>query len=147
MAQETTLTWQGGMAFDVELDGHHFTIDAEEQFGGTDRGPRPKGLLLSSLAGCTGMDVVALLRNRKMPYDTFTVEADADLTDEHPKIFSNIRLTFLFTGDALDAKRIRKAVQLSQERFCGVTAMLEKASTITHTIVLNGVPLEEEEEE
>lgn len=142
MAHETTLSFLGGMAFDVELNGHHFTLDAEEEFGGTDRGPRPKDLLLSSLAGCTGMDVVALLRNRKMPFETFTVTADADLTDEHPKIYSAIRLTYSFTGHDLDGRKIAKAVALSMERYCGVTAMLQKAAMISHTILLNGEPLE-----
>ncbi len=106
--------------------------------GGQDQGPRPKGLLLSALAGCTGMDVAALLRNRKMEYDTFSVEVDADLTDEHPKVYSSYHITYSFQGDALDAEKIKKAIHLSQERFCGVTAVLEKAAPIAHTIVLNG---------
>ena len=143
MAHETTLTFQDGMAFDVELEGHHFTVDANEQFGGKDTGPRPKGLLLSALAGCTGMDVVALLKNRKMPYDSFIVKVDADLTDEHPKVYSAIRVTFAFTGNELEGDKIRKAVNASATRFCGVAAMLEKAAPITHTILLNGTPFTE----
>ncbi len=143
MAQESTITFGGGMAFEADLDGHRFTIDADEEFGGQDRGPRPKGLLLTALAGCTGMDVVALLRNRKMEYDGFTVKVDADVTDEHPKVYSAIRVTYSLTGDALDATKITRAVALSLEQFCGVTAMLEKAATITHTILLNGEALQE----
>lgn len=138
---ETTIVWQGDMAFDVELDGHHFPIDADESVGGRNRGPRPKDLLLSGLAGCTGMDVVALLRNRKMPFDSFSVKVDADSTEEHPKVYSAIRIEYRFTGSQLDAEKIRKAIQLSRERYCGVSAMLAKVAPITHTVFLNGEPV------
>lgn len=143
MAHETTLTFQGDMAFDVELHGHHFTVDADESVGGKNRGPRPKDLLLSGLAGCTGMDVVALLKNRKMPFDSFRVRVDADSTDEHPKVYSAIRIEYRFEGAALDGAKIRKAVDLSRERYCGVSAMLSKVATVTHRIFLNGTELTE----
>jgi len=135
---ETLLTFKGDMAFDVELHGHHFMVDADEAVGGRNRGPRPKDLLLSGLAGCTGMDVVALLKNRKMPYDAFSVRVDADTTDEHPKVYSAIRIEYRFEGAELDEAKIRKAVDLSRERFCGVSAMLSKVATVTHRILLNG---------
>ena len=146
MAHESTITFRDGMAFEVELHGHQFMIDADSEFGGEDRGPRPKDLLLSGLAGCTGMDVVALLKNRKMEFDGFTVKVDADLTDEHPKVYSAIRVVYSFTGASLDGQKISKAVDLSRERFCGVSAMLEKAAPITHTILLNGTPYHEASE-
>jgi putative redox protein len=129
------------MAFDAELDGHHFVVDADEAVGGKNLGPRPKGLLLSALAGCTGMDVVALLRNRKMPFDSLSIAVNADAAPEHPKVYSAIRIEFRFTGSSLDGEKIRKAVELSRDRFCAVSAMLSKAATITHRIVLNGEPL------
>lgn len=141
VGHESTIVWQGEMAFDVELNGHHFLIDADESVGGKNRGPRPKDLLLSGLAGCTGMDVVALLRNRKMPFDGFSVRVDADSTEEHPRVYSAIRIEYRFTGSQLDAEKIRKAVALSRERYCGVSAMLAKAAPITDLIVLNGQPL------
>jgi putative redox protein len=99
--------------------------------------------LLSGLAGCTGMDVVALLRNRKMPFDTLSVRVDADSTDEHPRVYSAIRIEYRLAGIALDPDKIRKAVELSRERYCGVSAMLAKAAPITHRIVLNGQPISE----
>lgn len=143
MAHETTLRWQGSMAFDVELDGHHFTVDADQAVGGGNRGPRPKDLLLSALAGCTGMDVVSLLRNRKMPFDSLVVKVDADAVQEHPKVYSAIRVEYAFTGAELDGEKIRKAVQLSRERYCAVSAMLAKVAPIAHRILLNGEPLPE----
>jgi putative redox protein len=119
------------MAFDAELDGHHFVVDADEAVGGKNLGPRPKGLLLSALAGCTGMDVVALLRNRKMPFDSLSIAVNADAAPEHPKVYSAIRIEFRFTGSSLDGEKIRKAVELSRDRFCAVSAMLSRASTVT----------------
>jgi putative redox protein len=85
--------------------------------------------------------VVALLRNRKMPFDSFSVKVDADSTQEHPKVYSAIRIEYRFTGSQLDADKIEKAIELSRERYCGVSAMLAKAAPITHTLVLNGQPL------
>ena len=81
MASKTQVSWTGEMSFDVELNGHHFTIDADEKFGGNDKGPRPKALLLSGLAGCTGMDVVSLLKKMRMDWKSFNLEVEGQLTD------------------------------------------------------------------
>lgn len=134
----TTRVEQGeGLSFDVELQGHHFTVDADSSVGGQDRGPRPKALLLSGLAGCTGMDVASILGKMKMPYDSFAVEVDAHTTQEHPKIYDEIRMRYVFTGSDLDEKKIQKAVTLSQDKYCGVNAMLSKSAEISYEIVLN----------
>jgi putative redox protein len=125
------------LSFDVEVQGHKFVVDADSSAGGKDRGPRPKALLLSGLAGCTGMDVASILGKMKMPYDSFAVEVDADQTDEHPKVYDKIRIRYVFTGDELDRKKIEKAVNLSQDKYCGVTAMLGKTAEIEFEIVLN----------
>lgn len=137
MSDSTRVVQQEGLSFDVELHGHHFTIDAVEAVGGKDRGPRPKGLLLSALAGCTGMDVASILQKMRMPYDSFAVEVDADLAEKHPKVYTEIRLRYVFTGAELDKEKIEKAVDLSQDVYCGVTAMLSKAAEVKHEIVLN----------
>lgn len=126
-----------GLSFDVELQGHSFVVDADASVGGQDRGPRPKALLLSGLAGCTGMDVASILGKMKMPYDSFSIEVDADTTDEHPKVYDRIALRYVFTGSELDEKKIEKAVRLSQEKYCGVTAMLSKTAEIDYEIVTN----------
>ncbi len=125
------------LAFDVELQGHRFTVDADESVGGKDRGPRPKALVLSGLAGCTGMDVASILKKMKMPYDSFAIEIDAETTDEHPKVYSQITVRYLFTGSELDRAKIEKAVNLSQDKYCGVSAMLGKTAEITAEIVIN----------
>jgi len=90
VGEKTIAEWKGGMEFDIELHGHHFTIDADEKVGGNNKGPRPKSLLLSALA-----------------------------------------------GDNLDTGKIEKAVKMSQTKYCGVTAMLEKTAKINYEIILN----------
>lgn len=134
----TKVKWLNNMAFDVELNNHHFTIDADSAVGGNDLGPRPKGLLLSGLAGCTGMDVVSILRKMKVENYSLELEVDADLTTEHPKVFSNIYLNYKFEGTDLPVDKLKRAVELSETRYCGVSAMLKKASDIETNIYLNG---------
>lgn len=126
-----------GLAFEIELQGHTFVVDADESVGGKDRGPRPKSLLLAGLAGCTGMDVASILGKMKMPYDSFVLEVDGELSGEHPKIYSDITIRYVFTGSELDRVKIEKAVSLSLDKYCGVTAMLAKSARITHEIVTN----------
>lgn len=137
MKQVTSVSHTGEMAFEVALDGHTFMIDADESVGGQDKGPRPKALLLSGLAGCTAMDVTSILGKMKIPFDSFTVEIDANLTDEHPKIYDRIHVRYVFTGNEIDRSKVERAVQLSEERYCGASAMLRKAAEITSEIVIN----------
>lgn len=137
MAHNTVVSWTEGMAFDVELDGHHFIVDADEQFGGRNKGPQPKGLLLSSLAGCTGMDVVSLLGKMKVPFDRFKLEIEGKLANDHPKCYTDILIRYIFHGDELDRGKIEKAVGLSVDKYCAVHYMLSKAANLRHEIVLN----------
>ncbi|MEA2095764.1 MAG: OsmC family protein [Candidatus Cloacimonadota bacterium] len=138
MKQKSTITFIDKMAFDVELNGHHFTIDADAKVGGEDRGPRPKALLLSSLGGCTGMDVVSILRKMKVTEYELKIDVSGELTAEHPKYYQTITVTFNFTGDKLPPKKIQKAVELSETRYCGVTEMLRRAAKLTTKIYING---------
>jgi putative redox protein len=137
MATKTTVTWIEGMSFEVELQGHTFTVDADEKFGGRNRGPRPKALLLSGLAGCTGMDVVSLLGKMKVPFDSFRLEVEGRIGEENPKVYTDIVVRYIFTGPSLDREKIEKAVNLSVDKYCGVTAMLGKTARMSHEIVLN----------
>ncbi len=125
--------WLSKMAFDSQIDNHVVRIDTNGLMG-DDSGPSPKKLLLSSLAGCTGMDVVALLKKMRVPFYGFEMEIEADLTEEHPKIYSDIRLIYRFYGIDLNIEKVEKAVRLSQEKYCGVSAMLKKSSNIYYSI-------------
>lgn len=133
---KSRVTLDEGMAFESELEGHTFPIDADEKFGGKDKGPRPKGLVLTSLCGCTAMDVISILRKMKSDPEEFWVEAETDLTDEHPKVFKKITLTYYFKGGGVTQENAEKAVNLSIERYCGVNAMLQKAVDIEPKIII-----------
>jgi putative redox protein len=129
--------WRDGLAFSVLQDGHEFIIDGSAEFGGQDLGPRPKNLLMTALAGCTGMDVVSILRKMKIDDYRLTVEVQGEYTEEHPKIFRSLNIRYLFDGDYLPPDKIERAVTLSQEKYCGVTAILGESVDIGFEIVLN----------
>jgi len=125
--------WVDKMAFDSRIDNHTIRIDTAGLIG-DDSGPSPKKLLLSSLAGCTGMDVVSLLKKMRVPISRFEMDIEADLTEQHPKVYSEIRLIYRFFGTDLKKEKIEKIVQLSQDKYCGVSAMLKKNSPINYQI-------------
>jgi putative redox protein len=127
---------KGNMAFEMNLDGHNFITDASEEIGGNNLGPRPKQLLLAGLIGCTGIDIMSILKKMKVQLDDLNIEVEAESTEEHPKVYKNIHLTFKFKGQNLPIENIKKAVSLSQEKYCGVSAMLKKAAPVTYDIVI-----------
>jgi putative redox protein len=135
MKQKITLGHLEEMAFKAEVNGHEITIDADEQFGGKNRGPRPKPLLLVSLAGCTAMDVVSLLKKMRVDFDDFKIDIEADMTEEHPKYYDKIKIIYHLFGKDINQAKVEKAVNLSQERYCGVSAMLSKSSELTFEII------------
>jgi putative redox protein len=129
--------WVEGMQFVGSTpSGHSIVLDANEKVGGVDSGPRAKELLLVGLGGCTGMDVVSILRKMRVPFDSFEVEIHAEEAEEHPKIWTKIEIVYRIAGDVPEDKFL-KAITLSQERYCSVTAMLRGAAQITfrHEII------------
>jgi putative redox protein len=133
---EASIKWVSGMTFRGEQDGHELFLDLPPDMGGQDRGAKPKTLLLTGLGGCTGMDVVSILAKMRVALDGFEVRLSADQTDEHPKVFTGIHIKYIFRGKDLPLDKVQKAVALSEERYCGVSAMLAKACPITRQIVL-----------
>ena len=138
MELKADIDWQDGLAFRANLDGFDFVIDGAPQAGGRNLGPRPKGLTLVSLAGCTAMDVISILGKMKVKVEKFHVATAAQLAEEHPKKFLSIRITYSFTGAGITPEPLRKAIALSEEKYCGVRATLIPAVAISHEIVLNG---------
>ncbi len=131
-----TAKWSGNMAFQLHQDGHKFYLDASEDVGGNNKGPRPKALLLSGLAGCTGMDVVSILKKMKITDYQLEIDISGELTDEHPKVYNKILIQYIFTGKDLPLAKLQKAVELSETRYCGVSAMLGKTAEIKTKITL-----------
>ncbi|PID28109.1 MAG: osmotically inducible protein C [Candidatus Cloacimonadota bacterium] len=138
MEHKTVLSFKEGMKFEAELNNHKFYIDAGTESGGNDEGPRPKGLMLTALAGCTGMDVVSILRKMRVTDFKLNIEVKASLTTDHPVVYENIDLYYMFEGENLPKDKIIKAVDLSENRYCGVSAMLKKAVPIKAHIIFNG---------
>ncbi len=133
--QEIKLDWLEKMAFRTEVNGHELVVDASVEGGGEDRGPRPKPLMMVALAGCTGMDVVSILKKMRVQPESFSVRVVGELTDEHPKHFIGMHVIYEFKGKDLPMDKLVKAVNLSEERYCGVSASLKKAMRITTEIV------------
>ncbi|MFZ4464031.1 MAG: OsmC family protein [Bacteroidales bacterium] len=134
MKHTVKTSWLGNMKFDAVVSGHHLTMDALPEVGGANEGPRPKELMLASLAGCTGMDVVSILKKMRVEVEQFDIEVDAPLTEEHPKHYTGMHITYIFRGQDLDMEKLKKAVELSQDRYCGVSAAYRKAMEITYEI-------------
>ncbi len=134
MKQSLTTTWKGNMQFDALVSGHHVVMDALPAVGGEDSGPRPKELMLASLAGCTGMDVVSILKKMRIEIESFDIEIIADITEEHPKHYTAMHIIYKLKGKDIDPEKAKKAVDLSQEKYCGVSEAYRKAMTLTYEI-------------
>lgn len=108
-------------------------MDGPENFGGSDAAIRPKELLLLSLGGCTGSDVASILQKKRVKLDGFEIHLNAEMTDEHPKVYTKIHVEYVFYGSDVKEKDVERAIELSMTKYCGVTAMLSKAMEITHS--------------
>lgn len=126
--------WTSNMAFKANVNGHEIMLDLDEETGGQNSGPRPKPLLLVSLAGCTGMDVISILKKMRVEPEYFNVKAEGEVTEEHPKHFKKIHLIYEFRGNELPIDKISKAINLSQEQYCGVSETLRKSVELTSEI-------------
>ncbi|MGK0253222.1 MAG: putative redox protein [Mariniflexile sp.] len=132
MTNLITTTWLGNMKFDsTNPSGYNLFIDAGPENDGNGEGYRPKALMLSALAGCSGIDVASLIKKMKLDVADFKIEIEANLTEEHPKYYDKVALHFHFYGDKLNEKKLQKAVDLSNEKYCGVMEMFRQFSELT----------------
>ncbi len=123
-----------GITFVGKTDSNHWvTMDGPENFGGSNAGIRPKELLLISLMGCTGSDVVTILDKKKVKYSNFEMNVTAEQQEEHPQVYTKMHLEYVFYGKNLPEKDIERAIELSLTKYCSVTAMLQKAMPIEHS--------------
>lgn len=131
-----TTKWLGNMAFESSNpSGLNLIMDAGPESGGEGKGFRPKALMLSSLAGCSGLDVAMLIKKMKLEVEEFSIETSANLTDEHPKYYDAVTIEYHFWGSNLNEKKLQRAVDLSVEKYCGVMEMFRKFADIkTETI-------------
>jgi putative redox protein len=130
---KTVTKWKHEGIFESQQEGSPvpIIIDTDKKTG-----PGPKSLLLSGLAGCSGIDIVDMLKKMRVVFSDLSIEAEAETTEDHPKVFKDIYLTFAIRTDAANEEKVRKAIDLSLEKYCGVSAMLKKNSDIHYKLQL-----------
>lgn len=136
MANDMTVraTLETGMRFDVETgSGHHIILDAAEHNGGQNSGPQPMEMLLVALAGCSGMDILTILRKKRQDITGYELRIHGTRAEEHPKVYLDITLEHVFSGHNIRPEAVERAIELTEERYCGASAMLGKTATIGHT--------------
>jgi putative redox protein len=136
MKDSVTIYHKGNLAFEVNVNGHKMMIDSSEAFGGNNKGPRPKSLMLVAIAGCTGMDVASILTKMRVEYDDIQVRVDGNITDEHPRHFDHMHITYIIKGKNILKDKVEKAIELSQERYCGVSYTYRQAMKLTHELII-----------
>lgn len=127
-------TLAADMRFDVETgSGHHILLDAAKENGGQDSGPRPMEMLLVALASCAAMDIISILRKKRQEITAYELHVHGDRKEEHPRVFVDITLEHILTGRGVQPQAVERAIQLTEERYCGASAMLGQTAKITHT--------------
>ena len=129
-----TSVFTSGMAFSTTLNGHNVTIDLDPSDEGNNTGPRPKALMLVSLAGCTGVDVVMILNKMRVAFSDFSIDVEGQLTDTEPKVYHTVNIVYNIKVKKEDESKVEKAIDLSQNKYCGVSAMFRQFCTLTSSI-------------
>jgi putative redox protein len=133
---KATAKWLGKMAFQGEIDGHRITIDAMPQAGGEDQGARPKPLMLLALAGCTGMDVVSIAGKMRIEIENLNITVSGQVTEDYPKRYHSMHVVYEISGKNLPEEKLRKIVEMSEQKYCGVSAVYNKSVKLTSEIKL-----------
>ena len=136
MKETIKARWLNDLAFEAEVDGHKLYMDTSLEHGGKNTGPRPKPLMMVALAGCTGMDVAAILKKMREDIEELTIEVEGDVSEDHPKRFEGMKIIFRVKGKGVSRKNVEKAVNLSSTKYCGVSANYVKAFPISHEIII-----------
>ena len=126
--------FKGGMNFTADVNGHTIEIDRDEAGGGNNIGTRPKALMLVSLAGCTGLDVVGILNKMRVNFSDLSINVDGHLTETHPAVYDEVVVNYTIKVKKEDEPKVEKAVRLSQENYCGVTKMFEAFAKVSSKI-------------
>ena len=135
MKYEADVRWAGRMTFIGKAGTNHLVpMDTTPEFDGDDSATKPLELLLIALGGCTGMDIVPLFRKMRQDVTAVELNITAERSQEHPKVYTRIDLEYVVTGKALEEEKVKRAVELSQEKYCSVSAMLKKACPVNYTV-------------
>ena len=136
MKETIKAQWLNGLSFEAEVDGHKIYMDTAAEHGGKNLGPRPKLMMMVALAGCTGMDVASILEKMRENVEDLSVEVEGNVTEDHPKRFDGMRVIYRVKGKEINRKNVEKAVKLSSEKYCGVSANYKEAFDIKHEIII-----------
>ena len=138
MIHQVETQWMGKMQFNALVNGHTIVMDAPERVGGEDNGPIPKPFILTALSGCTGMDIVAILRKAGKDVKDFYINVSGEISKKAPIEYTSIHIVYEFTGDEAFRQEALNAVTDSQEKYCGVSNMLKKILPVTWDVKYNG---------
>lgn len=134
MTKEVVLKQVQGITFAAKANSNHWVImDGSPDFGGSLAGSTPKELLLMALAGCTATDVVPILKKKRAPLQGFEMNVKANEREEHPRIFTDIHVEYVFYGDGINPSDVERAIELSTTKYCSVSAILSASAPITHS--------------
>ena len=134
MKHSIKTVWRENNIFDTELDGHSLTIDLAEEAGGNNAGPRPKKLVLAAATGCTGLDVVEIIRKMRIDVKSFNINVEAELTTEYPITYTSMNVVYEFEGENLPKEKLERACKLSFDKYCGVMDLIKKAIPVTYEV-------------
>ncbi len=138
MKHEIESQWMGKMQFNALVNGHTIIMDAPERVGGEDQGPIPKPFVLTALSGCTGMDVIALLRKQGKQLTDLNLKVSGEISKQQPIEYVAAHIIYEMKGNAEDEQAALDAVMMSQEKICGVSSMLKKIMPVTWEVIYNG---------
>jgi len=133
--------WMGKMQFNTLVNGHTIIMDAPERVGGEDNGPIPKPFILTALSGCTGMDIVAILRQQQQEVKELNIRITGELSKQKPIEYISMHVVYDFKGEEALREAALDAVTTSQEKYCGVSHMLRKALPVTWEVHYNAVKI------
>jgi putative redox protein len=135
MKHEANVRWAGRMAFVGKAGSNHLVpMDSGPEFGGDSSATKPMELLLVGLGGCTGMDIVPLFKKMRQDVTAIELNLTAERSEEHPQVYTKIDIEYVVTGRNLEEDKVRRAIELSQEKYCSVSAMLKKACPVKYTV-------------
>ncbi len=131
---EVKFTWRGGLGFDAKTEsGHTVAMDGAPVHGGKESGPRPMEMILVGLGSCTAMDVISILKKMKCQVDRLDVTVQAQQADQHPKVFTHYTIEYIISGSNIEGEQVKRAIELSQEKYCSVSAMLRESAPIEYS--------------
>jgi len=131
---DATIEWKGNFCFEAKAEsGHTILMDGPPEHGGANKGPRPMELLLLGMGGCTAFDVVQILQKGRAGLRKCSISLSADRASEDPKVFTKIHVHFVFSGENIKEALIKRAIELSAEKYCSASIMLGKTAAISHS--------------